>query len=324
MVELDLMHITAPGRAHAWQEWHAGLFQDRIRLGPPPGWTSAGGFIRGVKLGHFGLYRLRTAFGLVRHGSFADDAREPERHGAGSYAVVLLLSGACSVAQDGRINSLGAGDMVFLHSGRPFEKMMEIGSELILFTAPIGLVTAHLPGALSLVNRPFRHGEPGTAMLSRLLTDALETCARLTSQQCQQMMRLLLDGLQLPAHASVPACGRDESRIRRAIEFLDASVFDAGFTVDTLARQMCISRRRLDEIFVDQLGRPVAPLIWERRLERAADMLGSPLASESTITDIALAVGFENASHFSRSFKNHFATTPLAWRRTARARRPDG
>lgn len=322
MVELDLTRITVSERARTWRDWHAGLFKDRIRLGPAPGWGPTGGSIRGVSAGQFSIYHVRTAFGAVRHGETIDltrtavDAVDQK----GSYAAVLLLSGACAVTQDDRVSDLRAGDIVFLHSGRPFEKEMELGSELVLFTAPTRLANAQIPGAMRLINRPFRRRDPGTFALARLMTETLDMCSRLNAIQCQRMMGMLLSGLHLPLLDVSQTSSRDEARVLRATQILDSLVFDSNFSADSLAKHMNVSRRRLDELFVNQLGHPVTPLIWMRRLERAAELLSSTTDSESTVTDIALAVGFENASHFSRAFKKHYGHTPLSWRRIHVAR----
>nr|WP_253947594.1 AraC family transcriptional regulator [Paraburkholderia xenovorans] len=37
-------------------------------------------------------------------------------------------------------------------------------------------------------------------------------------------------------------------------------------------------------------------------------------ATDQTVLQIALAVGFENASHFSVQFKRDYGVTPLAYR----------
>ncbi|MHA4869922.1 helix-turn-helix domain-containing protein [Duganella sp. PWIR1] len=310
MVELDLVEVTETRRNSMWRQWHTGLFRDRIRLGGAPARHPDGGYIRGVQAGQFGLYRIRTAFSQVLHGAPGSGGGAAE----GSYAAVLLLSGNCTVSQAGRVNSLSAGDMVFLHTGQAFQKEMQIGSELMLFTAPSRLAKAQLPSAGRMISQRFRREQPGVQALSRLMRDTLEICPMLNGDQCQRMMAMLLDGLHLPALDSVHSSTRDESRLYRALQHLDSSVFDSTFNTEKLAAYMCVSRRRLDEIFVSHLGHPVSPLIWERRLERAATLLRSQAGNESTVTDIAFTVGFENVSHFSRVFKKRFGCTPLAWR----------
>ena len=54
--------------------------------------------------------------------------------------------------------------------------------------------------------------------------------------------------------------------------------------------------------------------IQEQRLERAARLLTDPRQAGRTITDIAFGLGFKDASHFIRAFKNHYGTGPRAYR----------
>ncbi|MFD5228692.1 helix-turn-helix domain-containing protein [Streptomyces qaidamensis] len=54
--------------------------------------------------------------------------------------------------------------------------------------------------------------------------------------------------------------------------------------------------------------------VQEQRLERAARLLTGPRHARRTITDIAFGLGFKDASHFTRAFKNHYRTGPRDYR----------
>jgi len=58
----------------------------------------------------------------------------------------------------------------------------------------------------------------------------------------------------------------------------------------------------------------IAPSQWirERRLTRAKELLAS---TEMSVTDICYSLGFENVSHFSRLFKEHYGHTPSSYRK---------
>jgi transcriptional regulator GlxA family with amidase domain len=62
----------------------------------------------------------------------------------------------------------------------------------------------------------------------------------------------------------------------------------------------------------------VAPMEYVRgvRLHRAQSLLA---ASDEAIGQIAARCGFEDAAHFSRAFKEYSASSPLEFRRHARA-----
>ncbi|MBR1645030.1 MAG: helix-turn-helix transcriptional regulator [Bacteroidales bacterium] len=61
--------------------------------------------------------------------------------------------------------------------------------------------------------------------------------------------------------------------------------------------------------FQDIYGESPARWIRERRLSKAHEMLRS---SKLPVADIAYSLGFENASHFSRIYKQQYGVTPVA------------
>ena len=64
-------------------------------------------------------------------------------------------------------------------------------------------------------------------------------------------------------------------------------------------------------------GTSPARWILERRLEQASRLLADSRQADWTITDIAFSVGFKDASHFTRAFKNTHGCCPREYRRTA-------
>jgi AraC-like DNA-binding protein len=58
-------------------------------------------------------------------------------------------------------------------------------------------------------------------------------------------------------------------------------------------------------------GKTYTELLQERRLRQAAWLLGN---TSQRISDIALAVGYENVSYFHRIFRAHFGLSPKKYR----------
>lgn len=72
-----------------------------------------------------------------------------------------------------------------------------------------------------------------------------------------------------------------------------------------------VSIRQLERLFAGQLGTTIAAHYQALRLDNAHRLL-----TETTmkVADVAVASGFENASHFSREYKRRFTTPPSALR----------
>ncbi len=75
----------------------------------------------------------------------------------------------------------------------------------------------------------------------------------------------------------------------------------------TVASRVHLSTRQLDRLFASLLGTSFADHYRTIRLERARNLL---LQSTLPITEVALACGFANASHFSRAYSAMFSIAP--------------
>jgi AraC family transcriptional activator of tynA and feaB len=106
----------------------------------------------------------------------------------------------------------------------------------------------------------------------------------------------------------------DERLFRRISEWATAHVGWADVTPAALARELGISRRQLYRLFEAKSTTP-ASWIWSLRLDAASRLLTT--TQELTVTDIAFAVGFKDAAHFSRAFRRRFGCSPIAHRATA-------
>ncbi|MBI4658906.1 MAG: AraC family transcriptional regulator [Verrucomicrobia bacterium] len=85
----------------------------------------------------------------------------------------------------------------------------------------------------------------------------------------------------------------------------------AHYHANELARLNRISQRQLERYFIEHFGRP--PQLWlnELRLIKAAVYL----ASGRRVKEVALELGFQNVSHFSRKFKDYHGCRPMQFLR---------
>lgn len=104
--------------------------------------------------------------------------------------------------------------------------------------------------------------------------------------------------------------GSNNPAILDAVETMEAHVAEP-VTLDRLAETAGISPRQLNRLFSEKLGRSTMRYYRELRLDKAQSLLrNSPL----TLTEIALATGFANSSHFSRAYTAQFGQPPSAYR----------
>lgn len=104
--------------------------------------------------------------------------------------------------------------------------------------------------------------------------------------------------------------GSHNPAILDAVEVMEAHVAEP-VTLERLAETAGISARQLNRLFKEKLGRPTMRYYRELRLDKAQSLLrNSPLS----LTEIALATGFANSSHFSRAYTAQFGQPPSAYR----------
>lgn len=98
--------------------------------------------------------------------------------------------------------------------------------------------------------------------------------------------------------------------IKEAINFIEQN-FQNDISIEDVAAVCGINRSYLGRIFRTSTGHSPQEFLIHYRMTKAAELLKLTTLS---IGDIGSAVGYENALHFSRAFKNVYGVSPRAWR----------
>lgn len=98
-------------------------------------------------------------------------------------------------------------------------------------------------------------------------------------------------------------------RLERAREMLEDS--DREPSLGEVAEAAAISKFHLLRLFKSAFGCTPSGYWRARRLDRGRRLL---VATSMTVAEIAVALGYEDASAFIRAFRRHFGTTPQAIR----------
>lgn len=111
--------------------------------------------------------------------------------------------------------------------------------------------------------------------------------------------------------------GIDNMRLIRIIERMEATLGDPLKIAD-LSPDVGLSRRQVERMFRREMGCSPARYYLRMRLERAHLLL---INSSMPVIEIAVACGFCSASHFSRTYRDTYASTPQQSRMAAMERR---
>jgi len=88
---------------------------------------------------------------------------------------------------------------------------------------------------------------------------------------------------------------------------------DPELSIGTVAHAMELSPDHLCRLFRHEPV-PLSRLIWQQRLEACQRDLINPRLAERCISEIAFSWGFNDAAHFSRSFREQHGMSPREWR----------
>jgi AraC-like DNA-binding protein len=127
-----------------------------------------------------------------------------------------------------------------------------------------------------------------------LLTQVLEQCARFYARN-----------LSVKSEKSTDLLLRLENLLERY--YRDGRLLSLGQpTVRYCAQELFLSPGYFGDLIRQQTGDSATAYLRCFAMRRAQEML----ASGSTVTETAEALGFDYAQHFSRAFKRHFGFSP--------------
>jgi LacI family transcriptional regulator len=117
---------------------------------------------------------------------------------------------------------------------------------------------------------------------------------------------ILLPPLGIVARRSTDFLAVDDAVVRRALRFIDAN-FHKPLAVGTIAKEIQVSRRTLENRFREKLGRTVASEILRLRIERVKREL---IGSDVPIYQIVRRVGFGSRRTLNERFLAMVGCTP--------------
>lgn len=129
---------------------------------------------------------------------------------------------------------------------------------------------------------------------------------RLLREKYSQALR---EGTETATAELLPA---DREFLSHLTDMIYARIADNPLSSSQLADKLCMSQSQLNRKVKSITGSSTAEYILQMRMERARRLLAS---TEIPVGEIATRCGFEDQSHFTRSFKAIFGLTPTQYRR---------
>ena len=149
----------------------------------------------------------------------------------------------------------------------------------------------------------------GTASLDMMLNiigedHGQDFVNRVCEQALTDRVRNSNDRQRLPLRARL---GVQNSKVLTIIEYMEANITEPLSLVE-IAESVGLSRRQIERLFQNHMGRSPARYYLEVRLDRARHLL---IQSALPVVEVAIACGFISASHFSKCYRELYSKSPL-------------
>ena len=126
---------------------------------------------------------------------------------------------------------------------------------------------------------------------------------RICEQALTDRVRDQSDRQRLPLRARL---GVQNSKVLSIIEVMEANLAEPLSLLE-IADSAGLSRRQIERLFRQEMGRSPARYYLEIRLERARHLL---VQSTMPVVEVAVACGFVSASHFSKCYREIYNRSP--------------
>ena len=260
---------------------------------------------------------------MSAHSSPAQVSRKSDPHrnarGLGMFDLHFQLEGRSLNAQSGREAVLERGDFTICDASRPYQVRFDETNHMLCIKVPTASLTQRLGDVEALICRPMAGADGPGAMLSSFLTSLLPQIDQAQDGGWgETVSEVILDLLTL-AYRPIGEAPAGSGRVQwmaKARGFIDEHICEPELGVAAIAAALGVSSRYVQMLFAAGGATPTA-FIQERRLRMAAERLRRPDAP--CITEVAMAVGFNDLTHFGRAFRRRYGVTPRDYRDGARA-----
>lgn len=228
--------------------------------------------------------------------------------------MLLMPSADALIEQPGReVLHVRPGDAALLSQARPMQISQQAGASWVL-RVPQRDVARMLPRLSDAPMLVLRRGTPMLQLLQRfgclLESDPLRGAAsqQLAGHQLQDMLAVALG--ESPDYAAwAEQHSLAAARLRAVQADIAAHLGQGRLGLEWLAARQGISARHLQRLLAVH-GTSYQELVREARLQAASAMLAEPCNAGMSISAIAYACGFSEASALNRAFRQHYGMTP--------------
>jgi len=221
-------------------------------------------------------------------------------HAHNFHQIVVPLNGAMNIAFGSRARSVAVGHCVIIPSGTIHRYSAPDKSRFLV--ADMGSLPKNAVGL----------DEHCVAISADLVAFCTYADVQLTNAANEETGQLLYS-LFWRLIEQQDFATRVDDRIMRAVLLMEEDL-GVSHPIEALADVACLSLSQFKTLFKKSLGAPCNAYLTQRRMERAKTLL---MNTDYPVSVVAVEVGYDDASAFTRRFKTHFGQSPRDFARSS-------
>jgi AraC family transcriptional activator of tynA and feaB len=279
----------------------------KVSIEAPPERFSARMSTRSSGLLRFATTTSSGTYELVR--TRRDIARAPADH----YTIYLQLSGRTVLRQDDATNAVQGNEILFYDERTPFRATL-VGGARTMAVIPHAMIDRRAPWLRRQPVQTFIANSPYIDLARRHLLQ-LGAEDTVMSENATALLTENVCNLLALASAHDAATDRLEPdlQIEALLAFCRQHLHDPALSPQLAADHLGISVRTLHSRF-RQIGTTFGRWVLENRLDACRAALRDDYQRALNISEIVYRWGFNDLSHFNRTFRRRFDCTPREWR----------
>ena len=236
--------------------------------------------------------------------------------GAPCLWLALPVKGRFLFGDGTESGDLRPGDILYGPAGR--DSTLELPDSFVMLYVRIPLTMLH-PRLLNLRIMPMGTLTSRAALnraFSSLLTSVVDDLDDLTDDDIRPIEVALSEFVISSLGASAAEGSLDvaaASNFHRICQAIELHLGDGDLDLQRIADEQHVSGRYIQKLF-QQAGLSFSPYLRQRRLAHCKSDLANATLRHLSISEICFHWGFNDAGHFSRSFRAEFGTTPREFR----------
>lgn len=280
----------------------------------PPDEQGIYGEVEFSRIGNLDFTHVRSNARSVRR-----TAERIRRESDEYFLVFIQREGRGMLRQDERMAVTNPGDFVLNDCTRPYEFVFDGDHhDAYVLRLPRKAFTGHLANLEDLCTTTVS----GQGAAGHLLLTMVETLRRDVSELhpasalgvSEGIISVISAGLRsLPSAALRQSSKLTAYHTARIRAYVQQHLRDPELSIAGVAQALNLSPDHLSRLFRNEPV-PLSRLIWQQRLDACRRDLADPRLARRSVSEVAFSWGFNDASHFSRSFRERHGVSPRDWR----------